>query len=220
MNNLVKQQGCAGSGVTDFTPTVRLLSESRVKKPKSVCHSWQEDLRLPTCVSHSIPLVLLPLSYGIPILLLHFHPQPTIQYFLCERSLPSQWMQRFLSRQSDTAAHETLCLFPESSTWGKNETALERGVTGQADHREKGESALYHSILCKATVIPSVQTLRGCKYVVPERERFIDAQGLWFHMPAVGAWISTLKKIKIVMEELSRTTFWYPQNRPRSQQGF
>lgn len=36
MNNLVKQQGCAGSGVTDFTPIVRILSERRVKIPESL----------------------------------------------------------------------------------------------------------------------------------------------------------------------------------------
>lgn len=155
MNNLVKQQGCAGSGITDFTPTVRLLSERRVKKAESVCHSWKGDLRLPTCISHSILLVLLPLSHGIPILLLHLHPQPTIQYFPCEWPLPSQWMQRFLSRQGDTAAHWTLCLFPECNTCEKNETILEKGATRQADHWEKGESALYHSILCKATALSS-----------------------------------------------------------------
>lgn len=36
MNNLVKQQGCAGSGVTDFALTVRILSERWVKIPESV----------------------------------------------------------------------------------------------------------------------------------------------------------------------------------------
>lgn len=158
MNNLVKQQGCAGSGVTDFTPTVKLLSERRAKKPpESVCHSWKGNLRLLTCISHSTPLALLPLSHGIPILLLHLHPQPTIQYFPCGGSLPSQWMKRFLSRQSDTTAYQALCLFPEWNMWEKNETVLEKGVTRRTDHREKRESALYHSILCKATVLSSHQ---------------------------------------------------------------
>lgn len=48
-----------------------------------------------------------------------------------------------------------------------------KGVTRQADHKEMGESALYHCIFFSSNraVIPSVQAPKGCKYMVPERER-------------------------------------------------
>lgn len=183
MNNLVKQQGCAGSGVTDFTPTVRFyqafIREVGKKKPESICHSWKRDLRLPTCISHSIPLVLLPLSHGIPFFLLHLHPQNIRQYFPCEWSLPSLWMQRFLSCQSDSTEHQTFCLFLECNTWEKNETILEKGVTRQADHRKKGESALYHSIVCKATVLSSHQF----RHAEDASTWFLREKGSQMHCP-------------------------------------
>lgn len=63
MNNLVKQQGCAGSGVTSFTPTGRLFSYQREAGQETrICHRWKGDLTLPTCVPQSVSLVLLSLE--------------------------------------------------------------------------------------------------------------------------------------------------------------
>lgn len=47
MNNLVEQQGCAGSGVTGFIPTGRLFSYQReAGKETRICRCWKGDLRL------------------------------------------------------------------------------------------------------------------------------------------------------------------------------
>lgn len=157
MNNLVKQQGCAGSGVTSFTPTGRLFSYQRDEgKETRICHRWKRDLTLPTCVPWSVSLVL-------------FSLKPQNSLFYCCSTIPQHCVFP-VNGHHDLSGCRDLCpgkVVPHTASvtlhlsWmqdkRKKPTVLQKGVTRQADYKEMGQAVSFHDILHSATALSSHQ---------------------------------------------------------------
>lgn len=196
MNNLVKQQGCAGSGVTGFIPTGRLFSYQRGEgKETRICCCWKGDLRLPTCIPHSVSLVLLPQKPQHSLFIAVWPSYSTV-FPWCMAITVSE--NTAISVQADwyhTQRTKRFASFLECKTCEKNKTVLQKGVTRQADHKEMGESALYHNILCSATALSSHPFRhQGMQVRGSWKAHMCITQGLWFHTLAVGVCIPTPRK--------------------------
>lgn len=103
MNNLVKQQGCAGSGVTSFTPHWQafLLSKRGGSRNQNLSPLKRRPHITYLCSPVCLSCPPLPRATEFPFLLLFNHL--TTLYFPCEWSSRSWWMQSSPPRQSGTA---------------------------------------------------------------------------------------------------------------------
>lgn len=174
MNNLVKQQGCAGSGVTSFTPHWQafLLSKRGGSRNQNLSPLKRRPHITYLCSPVCLSCPPLPRATEFPFLLLFNHL--TTLYFPCEWSSRSWWMQSSPPRQSGTAcsiSHFISFLNARhKKRKKKTKPVLQKGVTRQADYKEMGDCVVpWYPPFSNCNVIPSAQTPKGCKYVVPER---------------------------------------------------
>lgn len=168
------------------------IKDRWVKKPESVTLLKRTHLYFPFCPSCPPPRKTMAFpfycctsipstQYSISLVNGHYHLSG------CKDCCPGKAI---------TAAQQTLCLFPECKTWEKNKTILQKDVADKQITRK------WESLPC--IMISSIQQLR-CHPVGSDTQGMqvhgswkrkphrCIAQGLWFHMPAVGVWIPTSK---------------------------
>lgn len=160
MNNLVKQQGCAGSGVTSFTPHWQafLLSKRGGSRNQNLSPLKRRPHITYLCSPVCLSCPPLPRATEFPFLLLFNHL--TTLYFPCEWSSRSWWMQSSPPRQSGTAcsiSHFISFLNARHKKRKKKQNLFCRREWQDKQITRKWETASFHDILRSATAMSSHQ---------------------------------------------------------------
>lgn len=195
MNNLVKQQGCAGSGVTSFTPHWQafLLSKRGGSRNQNLSPLKRRPHITYLCSPVCLSCPPLPRATEFPFLLLFNHRQHCIfpvnghhDRGGCRALCPGKAVLHAASVTS------YLSWMQDIRKGKKNKTCSAEG--SDKTSRLQGNGRLRRSMISSVQQLqchPISSDTQGMQVRGSWKARVCTTQGLWFHTPVVGVCILT-----------------------------